>query len=99
MTDTTSEYNTINNQPPAENSSSREDLRLLSVNEAKSRMGIRRENLLKLIEDKKLISKNIGGKVYVPYLSIIKYLTEPDDPNIIDSQSTFKLMKTKIKNN
>jgi len=96
LTDTTSN-NTHNTQPHAESISSREDLKLLSVNEARKRMGIRRMNLLKLIEDKNIISKNIGGKVYIPYLSIIKYLTESDDTSYLDSKTAFTLMKSKIK--
>ena len=34
-----------------------QELKLLSINEARKRLGIRRGNLLKLIRDKKLISK------------------------------------------
>lgn len=74
-----------------------ESLRLLSINDAKKRMGIRRENLLKLIEEDKIISKKIGGKTYVPYLSIIKYLTSPDVDKRMSASDILKAMKSRIK--
>lgn len=74
-----------------------ESLRLLSINDAKKRMGIRRENLLKLIEEDKIIGKQIGGKIYVPYLSIVKYLTSPDEDKKMSASEILKAMKSKIK--
>lgn len=74
-----------------------DELRLLSINEAKKRMGIRRENLLKLIEEDKIISKQIGGKTYVPYLSILKYLTSPDVGKRMSAQDILTEMKSRIK--
>jgi len=74
-----------------------ESLRLLSINDAKKRMGIRRENLLKLIEEDKIISKKIGGKTYVPYISIIKYLTSPDVDERMSASDILKTMKSRIK--
>lgn len=54
------------------------EFKLLSINEARKRLGIRRGNLLKLIRDKKLISKIINSKIYVPIQSIITYVNNFD---------------------
>lgn len=84
-------------QPPTENVPHCDELRLLSINNAKKRMGIRRENLLKLIEDEKIISKQIRGKTYVPYLSILNYLTSPDVDKRMSASTILKEMKSRIK--
>ena len=70
-----------------------QEFKLLSVNEARKRLGIRRGNLLKLIRDKKLISKIINSKIYVPVQSIITYVNSFDaeehyvqETNIVTSQ-------------
>ncbi len=55
-----------------------QEFKLLSINEARKRLGIRRGNLLKLIRDKKLISKIINSKIYVPVQSIITYVNSFD---------------------
>jgi len=96
MSEAVSTYNP-DLQPPNENVPHCDELRLLSVNEAKKRMGLRRENLLKLIEEDKIIGKQIGGKIYVPYLSIVKYLTSPDEDKKMSASEILKAMKSKIK--
>ncbi|MBN8568080.1 MAG: helix-turn-helix domain-containing protein [Ignavibacteria bacterium] len=70
-----------------------QEFKLLSINEARKRLGIRRGNLLKLIRDKKLISKIINSKIYVPVQSIITYVNsfdvdehQADETNIVFTQ-------------
>jgi len=96
MSEAVSTYNP-DLQAPTENVPHCDELRLLSVNEAKKRMGLRRENLLKLIEEDKIIGKQIGGKIYVPYLSIVKYLTSPDEDKRMSASEILKAMKSRIK--
>jgi len=77
-----------------------QELKLLSINEARKRLGIIRGNLLKLIRDKKLISKIINSKIYVPVQSIITYVNSFDaeehhaqETNIVTSQKGGELEK------
>ncbi|MBS1495125.1 MAG: hypothetical protein JST55_16585 [Bacteroidetes bacterium] len=71
------------------------ELRLLSLNEARKRLGIRRGNLLKLIRDKKLISKTINNKIYVPVQSIISYVTS-FDMDELESDVSNKMNNNKV---
>jgi excisionase family DNA binding protein len=75
MTDTTSN-NTLNTQPHAESTSSREDLRLLSVNEARKILGIRPTTLKRLIEQGRINAVEINGK-YKLSLQSIKSFVNP----------------------
>lgn len=75
MTDTTSENNTINTQPPA-STSSREDLRLLSVNEAREILKIRHKTVKKFIEDGKIEVIIIGKRIKIPMKSLEKFIEE-----------------------
>lgn len=55
-----------------------QEFKLLSINEARKRLGVRRGNLLKLIRDKKLVSKIINSKIYIPVQSIFNYVNSFD---------------------
>lgn len=79
MTETTSN-NTIYPQPPAENAS-REDLRLLSVNEARKIIGIRPATLKRLIEQGRINAVEINGK-YKLSLQSIKSFVNPNENEI-----------------
>lgn len=68
-------------------STQKSDLRLLSINEARKTLGIRRGNLMKLIREKKLISKNIGSRIYVPQQSIVAYISSFDNDDSNTSQA------------
>ena len=76
MTETTSN-NIINTQPPAENTS-REDLRLLSVNEARKIIGIRPATLKRLIEQGRINAVEINGK-YKLSLQSIEIFVNPNE--------------------
>ncbi len=51
-----------------------DNLRLLSINEARIRLGIRFESLKKLIEQGRIDVINIEGKIKIPYRNLIKFL-------------------------
>lgn len=53
-----------------------DNLRLLSINEARIRLGIRYESLRKLIEQGRIDVINIEGKIKIPYRSLIKFLDD-----------------------
>jgi hypothetical protein len=53
-----------------------DNLRLLSINEARIRLGIRYESLKKLIEQGRIDVINIEGKIKIPYRNIIKFLDD-----------------------
>lgn len=53
-----------------------ENLRLLSINEARIRLGIRYESLKKLIEQGRIDVINIEGKIKIPYRNLIKFLDD-----------------------
>ena len=79
MTDTTSN-NALNSQPHVENTS-REDLRLLSVNEARKIIGIRPATLKRLIEQGRINAVEINGK-YKLSLQSIKSFVNPNENEI-----------------
>ncbi|MBP9096705.1 MAG: helix-turn-helix domain-containing protein [Ignavibacteria bacterium] len=51
-----------------------DNLRLLSINEARLRLGIRFESLKKLIEQGRIDVINIEGKIKIPYRNLVKFL-------------------------
>lgn len=73
MTDKTSEYNTLNTQPPAE-TLSREDLRLLSINEVSQILTIRDEAVKKFIEEGRIEVIKIGKRIKIPMISLKKFI-------------------------
>lgn len=83
MNNTNNGIITMKEKPPTMNENTvqanpYQEFKLLSINEARKRLGIRRGNLLKLIRDKKLISKIINSKIYVPVQSIVTYVNSFD---------------------
>lgn len=80
MADTTSKYDP-NTQPHAESTSSREDLKLLSVNEARKILGIRPTALKRLIEQGRINAVEINGK-YKLSLQSIKSFVNPNGNKI-----------------
>ena len=94
MTDTTSN-NTIYPQPPAENTS-REDLRLLSVNEARKILGIRPITLKGLIDQGRINAVEINGKYKLSMLSIKNLVnTNGNESNQKNNSTTTRIENEK----
>jgi len=75
LTDTTSNNNR-NTQPHAESTSSREDLKLLSVNEGSKILQIRSESVKKLIKEGRIEVIIIGKRIKIPMISLKKFIDQ-----------------------
>lgn len=70
------------------------DLSLITVNKARTLLKVRRNSVLRLIENGELNSKKIGNKIYIPFCSILNYL---NDSKIHTVQTDYlKTLKSKI---
>jgi excisionase family DNA binding protein len=63
-------------QPQSESAFHCDDLRLLTLNEARKLLGIRTETLKKLVSDGKIGVIMLEGKVKIPFLSLKKYIQD-----------------------
>ena len=54
-------------------------LRLLSINKASKILGIRFDNVLKLIKSEKIKFIKIGRRIKIPYLNLIKFIDEQSE--------------------
>lgn len=100
MSETILKYHT-NVNPPPEGSNSYEELRLLSVNEARKMLGIRYETLKVLINKGSIGYIEIEGKIKIPYLALKDFIqrstTHNQQQDTSSVENDIKNIITKIK--
>jgi excisionase family DNA binding protein len=95
LKDTTSKYNPYY-LPPAESLSSHENLKLLSINEARKILGIRYETMKNLIEDGLIRHLNLNGKIKIPFYELKNYIEANLNNSKIDTENSEDKMTTRI---
>ena len=95
--DLLSKYLTKSDLQPAESTTpSREDLRLLSINEARKVLGVRYETMKGIINDGLIRHLNLNGSIKIPYYELKNYLETNLNNNKIDTENSETKMTSRI---